>query len=97
MSDTVENGYMVYKPTRRERFWRAMGFRYHHGDGGDGTEPRTGWMKTETRMKFDLADRLRLLLTGELRMSHTIDMDTPSPGQTFTRFDWRIVPPGDRP
>jgi len=94
MTET-QAGYAVYTPTLRERFWRKLGFRFHLGEDSEETVPWSGWMRTETRLCLGLADRLRILVGGELRMSTSVDMDTPSPSKTFTRFDWEILPPGD--
>lgn len=55
-----------YKPTRMERFWRWMGYRYHLAE-----LPETdmlGWMMTKTRFTFSVADRFRLLLSGTLAL-----------------------------
>lgn len=58
---------MEYRPTKAERFWKALGFRYHLSDLPDDA-PQEGWMMTKTVIKFSMADRLRLLLSGELRI-----------------------------
>jgi hypothetical protein len=39
-------------------------------------------------------DRLRLLLTGKLRLSSIVACETPDVGVTKSRLDWRIVAPG---
>ena len=88
----------IYRPTLSERLWRAIGFRYHLGEeppdlDGDALQ---GWMVTEAVFSFTLADRLRLLLTGRLRVRTTCYTDTPSPSVCKNRLDWQIHPPGGR-
>lgn len=79
-----------YTPTCRERFIRALGFRYHLGDEPSGAEQLQGWMRTDVRMRFAFADRLRLLLTGRLHISVITHMDTPSPSRCLSRTDWMV-------
>lgn len=85
---------MVYTPTRRERFWRKLGFRHHLGDEPAGTDGMPGWVDTTTTFDFSLADRLRLLLTGRLRITVISHTDTPSPMVIKNRVDWQIFAPG---
>lgn len=92
---TAENGYMTYIPTRRERLWRSLGYRYHLGAEPGDVDALTGWMCTESKMHFGIADRLRLLLTGKLRISIKHHMPV-QPDFSKNRFDWEIVAPGER-
>lgn len=97
MTDTAkptEGGYMVYTPTLRERFWRKLGFRYHLGEEPEGPELQ-GWMQTVAGLRLSFTDRLRILLTGHLRIKLTMSIDTPSPATVKTRMDWEIRAPGD--
>lgn len=60
---------MEYRPSLNERIWRKLGFTpvvTELPEGIEATHP--GWMITETRMNFSVADRLRLLLTGRLHL-----------------------------
>lgn len=86
------------RSTIKERFWRWTGFRFHLGDEpawmADGP-PKLGWMQTVSKLEFSLADRLRLLVSGHLRITTTIETDTPSPVMTATRLDWQIRAPGE--
>ena len=89
-----ENLAMVYVPTLRERFWRALGFRYHHVDPPPAAEGMPGWMMTRVRLDFSVLDRLRLLLTGSLRLdlsqSTNVQVDT-----CVSSSSWRIRAPGE--
>lgn len=83
----------AYTPTRIERFWRRLGYRYHLGDEPDGVDELPGWMCTTTRMHFGVLDRLRLILTGRL----TIQLVQHLPARcdfAKNRLDWKIEPPG---
>lgn len=92
---TVENGAMYHVPTWRQRLWRRIGYRYHLGAEPENVEQLKGWMCTETRLHFGLADRLRLFLTGRLHMRLVQYTEVQVEG-TKNRFDWHILAPGDR-
>lgn len=95
MTDLSQNQALYAVPTLRVRFWRAIGFRYHHGDDPPDADLLPGWMRTDLRINFSLSDRLRLMLTGKLRISSIVHFDTPSPDVCKSRMDWRILAPGD--
>jgi hypothetical protein len=84
-------------PTFSEKFWRWVGFRYHLGEDAPDADLLQGWIRTDSGFNFDWHDRLRILLTGKLRISTIIHMDTPSPSVTKTRLDWHILAPGEKP
>lgn len=92
---SVENGYAVYTPTRIERFWRKLGFRYHLGNEPEGIDSLEGWMQTRTWMHFSLRDRLRLLLSGRLHIVLTQHLPVKC-DFSKNRLDWMIVAPGGR-
>lgn len=92
----MTNEAMFHKPTIRERFWRALGFRYHLGDEPEGVERLEGWMRTDIRLDFSILDRLRLLLTGRLFVALIVHTDTPSASICKSRMDWTISAPGER-
>lgn len=94
---TVEGYAAHHVPTLRERFWRALGFRYHLGEEPEGVEALEGWMRTDMRLEFSIADRLRLLLTGRLFVASIVHTDAPSPSVCKSRLDWRIYAPGEWP
>jgi len=84
------NQAFFHVPTLAERIRRRLGFRYHLGDEPEGCEPLQGWMRTDIRLRFGLADRLRLLATGRLFISSIVHTDTPSPDVCKSRVDWAI-------
>lgn len=92
---TVENGAMYHLPTWIEKLWRRLGYRYHLGDEPDGADAMAGWMRTESRIHFGWADRLRLLVSGRLHMS-LVQYTTVQVEGTKNRFDWQIIAPGER-
>lgn len=89
-----QNQAMFYRPTLLERLWRKAGYCYHVGDDPEGSDLLQGWMRTDMRMHFGWADRLRLLLTGNLFIACIVTTDTPSPTICNSRMDWKIVHPG---
>lgn len=91
----MTDGAIEYQPTRRERFWRALGFRYHLTDLPDGIDKEfPGWMMTKSFIQFSFRDRLRLLLTGRLfldtRHATNVQVDSAKSALSF-----RIAAPGD--
>jgi len=95
MNDDAMSFDVIHKPTFRERFWRALGFRYHLGEDPEDTDTLQGWTRTDTRLHFGWSDRLRLLITGRLTVSTTSHYDAPSPNMIKNRTDWQIWAPGD--
>jgi hypothetical protein len=91
----IANSAMMHAPTVRERFWRALGFRYRLGDEPEGIEKMKGWMQTRSRIDFSLLDRLRLLLTGRLSIILTQHTDS-EVASCVNRLDFQIKAPGDR-
>jgi hypothetical protein len=84
----------MYIPTFREKFWRSLGFRFHLGDEPPDADSLEGWSKTVTHFRFNVLDRLRLLLTGRLKVEVTQAFDAPSPSTIKNRVDYRIIEPG---
>lgn len=71
-----QNTAMEYRPNWRERLCRRLGYRYHLAELPDGIEDvMPGWMVTNSVIHFSMADRIRLLFSGELRMEtrHALD------------------------
>lgn len=95
MTDATENQACCAMPTRRERFWRWAGFRYHLGDEPEGADLLPGWMKTDMHLHFCWRDRLRLLISGKLFVASIVSSDTPSPMVCKSRMDWRILSPSE--
>lgn len=95
MSEHVEAGYVTYKSTAVERFWRALGFRYHLGDEPDGIDGLEGWMCTKTWLHFSFADRLRLLMTGRLHITLVQHLPVRC-DWAKNRLDWQIKHPGEQ-
>lgn len=64
-----QNIAMKYRPNWRERLCRRLGYRYHLAELPDGIESEMpGWMMTNGSIRFSIADRIRLLFSGELRI-----------------------------
>ena len=89
----MENYAAIHIPTLRERIWRKLGFRYHLGDEPEGVDALTGWMRTDIRLHFSFADRLRLLISGRLFVASIVHTDTPVPSICKSRVDYRIEYP----
>ncbi len=86
----TENQAFIHVPTLRERILRRLGYRYHLGVEPEGCEALDGWMRTDIRLHFGWADRLRLLATGRLFIASVVHTDTPSPAVCKSRVDWMI-------
>lgn len=93
--EAEQNQAMYRAPTWGERAWRFLGYRYHLGDEPEGIDAMQGWMCTESRLHFGLADRVRLLVSGRLHM-RLVQHTTVQVEGTKNRFDWHILAPGER-
>lgn len=71
-----QNLCMEYRPTLAERFWRKAGWRYQRQELPDDA-PTEGWAMTQVHLNVSFADRLRLLLTGRVRLDVRQAFDTP--------------------
>jgi hypothetical protein len=91
-----QNQAFFQAPTLAERVWRRLGFRYHLGAEPEGCDALEGKMRTDIRLRFGLADRLRLLVTGRLFIASIVHTDTPSPDVCKSRVDWMIQSPKDQ-
>ena len=94
MTETTNQAFIL-KPTLAQRIRRRLGFRYHLGDEPEGSGTLEGWMRTDIRLRFGWADRLRLLATGRLFIASIVYTDTPSPNFIANRVDWAIQTPLD--
>lgn len=91
----IENGYAVYRPSFVERFWMRLGYRYHLGEDAKDIENLPGWMCTETRMRFSIMDRIRLLLSGRLHIKLVQHLPVKC-DFSRNRLDWQIERPSLR-
>ena len=90
----MTEGAMINRPTIRERFWRALGFRYHLVDLPHDIEQKLpGWMMTRSLIAFSLSDRVRLLLTGRLYLDLRQASDV-SVSEVHSALSFRIGAPG---
>jgi hypothetical protein len=67
----TENAFAAeYWPTFMQRTWRRLGWRYQMVDLPETPEVEhmPGWAMTRVLLDFSLGDRLRLLLTGRVRL-----------------------------
>lgn len=65
----MKDAAMYYQPTRMERIWRKLGFRYVRNDLPDGIDvTHPGWMLTTAVFRFSFWDRVRLLISGKLHV-----------------------------
>lgn len=89
----ADNRAMCSTPTLAQRFWRAVGFRYHLGEEPEGADKLPGWMRTDMHIHFGIADRLRLLISGKLFIASIVSHSSPDPTVCKSRMDWRILSP----
>lgn len=69
MSDEAQNAScMEYRPTFAERFWRKAGYRYHLQELPDEADGMPGWAMTHVNLTLSFTDRLRLLISGRMRL-----------------------------
>lgn len=94
MSDTTQNGYMVYCPTLAERCWRKAGWHYQLQDLPDDA-PTEGWAMTHVRLNLSFVDRLRLLMTGRLCLDVRQAFNTPV-DTVVSATSLQILHPGEQ-
>jgi hypothetical protein len=95
-ADAVAYGlYMAPQRTRMQRLWRWLGYRYHLGPLTDDEGWEQGFLQNISGMKLDWRDRLRVLLSGHIRIVCNHSMDQPV-NKVRTRMDWEIVEPGGK-
>lgn len=95
-ADAVAYGaFMAPQRTLMQRLWRWLGYRYHLGEDHDDEGWEKGMLMNVSGMKLDWADRLRILISGHIRITLTHDLDQPV-DRIRTRMDWEIVEPGGK-
>lgn len=89
--------YAIYKPTIRERFWRASGFRHANAERPDSDEEgwAPGWLAVNTFAHLGWLDRLRLLISGNVEIECFVKTDV-SIGKSRAVSSVGILPPGKR-
>jgi hypothetical protein len=87
--------YMEYVPNRRERFWRAMGYRSKHPDLPEEAEKLPGWIATDIRVHISFMDRLRLLVSGKAMVRVRTATDAPVK-TAISASTFEVVPPYER-
>lgn len=95
MSDITQNGCQVYRPTLAERFWRKVGYRYHLTDLPEDAGAMPGWAMTNVRLTLSFTDRVRLLLTGRIRLDVRQAMDV-SVETVISATSLQILYPGEQ-
>ena len=86
---------MVYVPTVAERFWRNMGYRRYPSELPEDARAMPGWAMTNIHLSVSFADRVRLLLSGKIRidcehaMSESVDT-------VITASSVTIMRPGEK-
>lgn len=89
----TENAFALeHRPTWRERLAKRLGFRFMLGDEPVGTDGWEGWARTNLRMHFSIADRVRILISGRLNANLTHYTDKRF-DEMRTRTDLHIPPP----
>jgi len=87
------NGHGGSLPTRRDKFWYRLGF-VTRADRIPNTVGMVGAITVQARLKFGLADRLRLLVSGDLHTTVTVFTREKVDG-AVPHFAWRIRAPGE--
>jgi hypothetical protein len=88
-------GFMVYTPSRREKFWRGLGFRWRCAPPPEGWSDYSESSLLRIGIRFGFADRLRLLLTGHVRLRVDVYHEYPI-GRYVASTDFGIAYPGER-
>lgn len=89
----IDENAMCAKPTLRQRLWWRLGYQWRIAETPAGAEALQGWMKTEVVVCLSFSDRLRLLLSGRLRLN-VINHTDIQIGRAIASTDVLVVPPG---
>lgn len=92
----MTDGCQAYRPTAAQRLWRALGFRtpfVPYPDQEDGFVE--GRMLITAVSELDWADRLRVLLSGKVQHSCSVQTDI-LVGRAKTTVRFGVLPPGGR-
>lgn len=101
MSEHIENGYQIYRPSFAERVWRALGYRaappaWAESDAAREKEPtrwaRDGEVIFGSRARFGVLDRLRFLLSGSIEIQGRMLTSVPVP-DAHCFITWGIIEP----
>ena len=89
-------GYKLYVPTLRERFFRALGFRWP-AQPEDWERPglAEGYVSVRTVIQFDFWDRLRVLVGGPVALIAAVKSNVLI-ADSETRANVGVLPPGSR-
>jgi hypothetical protein len=96
MEQAASGGCYYAAPKFKEKFWHALGWRYHLGKEPPDADQLEGWSQTHIKFHLGWLDRGRLLLTGRLVVVVTNQFDAPAPSTIKSRTDFRIIEPGGR-
>jgi hypothetical protein len=86
---------MEYRSTFMLRVWRRLGWRYQLVELPETPEVERmpGWAMTRVRLHFSLVDRVRLLLTGRVRVDIRQKMSA-DVADIVSAASIEILPPG---
>lgn len=93
-----QNGYTMFKPTRMQRFWRWLGFRFgaHAPHLDDLDEVDTPYCVHVVVTHWDWSDRLRILVSGKTAVQLRAYSTEPHPTAGPTTCAAAVLMPGDR-
>lgn len=97
MNENVNGFCKEYVPTVGDKLRMFFGYKFHHVYEPPNLDPKkyVGWMMTKVNFKFELKDRLRLLLTGKLSIEiaqHT----TQQVDESINSVSFKIFAPFER-
>ncbi len=79
----MSDGYLVYRPTLLERFWRRVGYGTisipEFAESAVGEIPNPGWCRSEIKLHLSFWHRLLVLFTGRINVTNTIEFKNGNP------------------
>lgn len=93
---TIQNGYKIYRPGRRERIFKWLGWDWFIPPQLPPEHATEHVVRVITNLRFSWPDRLRFLLTGRLQTLSWVHCDV-EVKDAHTRTLFRIMPPGEQP
>lgn len=89
----IECVIQAYKPSRTERFWRALGYCSHRPVMSEEGEKLPFWIMTNVNVNMSILDRIRLLISGKMIVRTETRTDVPV-ATTITASSVEIERPG---
>lgn len=95
----MTDGYMVYVPPFKVRFWRALGFHSPAAPMLTQDQLKQGWDEqvfAHTTITLSLLDRLRILISGRAKLFTIVSTKQVTVPEALTNVGFGVLYPGQK-